>query len=390
MLPPDTSAVQLSPDEVVRFSRHLILPEIGMEGQKRLKAASVLCVGTGGLGSPLLLYLAAAGVGRLGIVDFDVVDHSNLQRQVIHGTSWVGKPKIESAKHRIHEINPHCQVDLYETALTAENAMAIIEPYDLVCDGTDNFPTRYLVNDACVLLGKPNVYGSIFRFEGQATVFNLDAESPNYRDLFPEPPPPGMVPSCAEGGVVGVLPGIIGMIQATETVKIITGIGTSLSGRLLLFDALKMAFRELKLRPSLERPVIDRLIDYQEFCGVGGSAPGTEEAGAMESISVADLQAMLDRQPADLLLLDVRNPPEADIAVIPGAVLIPLDRIESGEAVEEVRRLAAGKHLYVHCKMGGRSAKALLALQRHGIEGVNVDGGINAWSREVDPAVPLY
>jgi adenylyltransferase/sulfurtransferase len=390
MLPPDTTGVQLSPDEVARFSRHLILPEVGMEGQKRLKAASVLCVGTGGLGSPLLLYLAAAGVGRLGIVDFDVVDTSNLQRQVIHGTSWVGKPKIESAKHRIHEINPHCQVDLYETALTAENAMAIIEPYDLVCDGTDNFPTRYLVNDACVLLGKPNVYGSIFRFEGQATVFNLDAESPNYRDLFPEPPPPGMVPSCAEGGVVGVLPGIIGMIQATETVKIITGIGTSLSGRLLLFDALKMAFRELKLRPSLERPVIDRLIDYQEFCGVGGSAPGTEEAGAMESISVTDLQAMLDRQPADLLLLDVRNPPEADIAVIPGAVLIPLDRIESGEAVEEVRRLAAGKHLYVHCKMGGRSAKALLALQRHGIEGVNVDGGINAWSREVDPAVPLY
>jgi sulfur-carrier protein adenylyltransferase/sulfurtransferase len=390
MLPPDTTGVQLSPDEVARFSRHLILPEVGMEGQKRLKAASVLCVGTGGLGSPLLLYLAAAGVGRLGIVDFDVVDTSNLQRQVIHGTSWVGKPKIESAKHRILEINPHCQVDLYETALTSENALEIIAPYDLVCDGTDNFPTRYLVNDACVLLGKPNVYGSIFRFEGQATVFNLDAESPNYRDLFPEPPPPGMVPSCAEGGVVGVLPGIIGMIQATEAVKIITGIGTSLSGRLLLFDALKMAFRELKLRPSPERPVIDRLIDYQEFCGVGGSAPGTEEAGAMDSVSVTELKALLDRQPADLLLLDVRNPPEADIAVIPGAVLIPLDRIESGEAVEEVRQLAAGKHLYIHCKLGGRSAKALLALQRHGIEGVNVDGGINAWSREVDPAVPLY
>ncbi|MCT0198513.1 molybdopterin-synthase adenylyltransferase MoeB [Synechococcus sp. CS-1325] len=390
MLPPDTTGVQLSPDEVARFSRHLILPEVGMEGQKRLKAASVLCVGTGGLGSPLLLYLAAAGVGRLGIVDFDVVDTSNLQRQVIHGTSWVGKPKIESAKHRIHEINPHCQVDLYETALTSENALEIIEPYDLVCDGTDNFPTRYLVNDACVLLGKPNVYGSIFRFEGQATVFNLDAASPNYRDLFPEPPPPGMVPSCAEGGVVGVLPGIIGMIQATEAVKIITGIGTSLSGRLLLFDALKMSFRELKLRPSPERPVIDRLIDYQEFCGVGGSAPGMEEAGAMRGISVTDLKALLDRQPAELLLLDVRNPPEAEIAVIPGAVLIPLDRIESGEAVEEVRRLAAGKQLHVHCKLGGRSAKALLALQRHGIEGVNVDGGINAWSREVDPSVPLY
>ena len=390
MLPPDTSGVQLSPDEVARFSRHLILPEVGMEGQKRLKAASVLCVGTGGLGSPLLLYLAAAGVGRLGIVDFDVVDHSNLQRQVIHGTSWVGKPKIEPAKARILEINPHCQVDLYETALTSENALEIIAGYDLVCDGTDNFPTRYLVNDACVLLGKPNVYGSIFRFEGQATVFNLDAESPNYRDLFPEPPPPGMVPSCAEGGVVGVLPGIIGVIQATEALKIITGIGTTLSGRLLLFDALQMKFRELKLRPSPQRPVIDKLIDYQEFCGVGGTAPGQEEAGAVISISVKELQALLAGDVSGLVLLDVRNPPEAQIAVIPGALLIPLDRIESGEAVEEVRRLVEGKTLYVHCKMGGRSAKALIALARHGIEGVNVAGGINAWSQEVDPSVPLY
>ncbi len=390
MLPPDTSGVQLSPDEVARFSRHLILPEVGMEGQKRLKAASVLCVGTGGLGSPLLLYLAAAGVGRLGIVDFDVVDHSNLQRQVIHGTSWVGKPKIESAKARILEINPHCQVDLYETALTSENALEIIAGYDLVCDGTDNFPTRYLVNDACVLLGKPNVYGSIFRFEGQATVFNLDAESPNYRDLFPEPPPPGMVPSCAEGGVVGVLPGIIGVIQATEALKIITGIGTTLSGRLLLFDALQMKFRELKLRPSAERPVIEKLIDYQEFCGVGGTAPGQEEAGAVISISVKELQVLLAGDVSGLVLVDVRNPPEAQIATIPGALLIPLDRIESGEAVEEVRRLAEGKTLYVHCKLGGRSAKALIALARHGIEGVNVAGGINAWSQEVDPSVPLY
>jgi adenylyltransferase/sulfurtransferase len=390
MLPPDTSGVQLSPDEVARFSRHLILPEVGMEGQKRLKASSVLCVGTGGLGSPLLLYLAAAGVGRLGIVDFDVVDHSNLQRQVIHGTSWVGKPKIESAKARILEINPHCQVDLYETALTSENALEIISGYDLVCDGTDNFPTRYLVNDACVLLGKPNVYGSIFRFEGQATVFNLDAESPNYRDLFPEPPPPGMVPSCAEGGVVGVLPGIIGVIQATEAVKIITGIGTTLSGRLLLFDALQMKFRELKLRPNPERPVIDKLIDYQEFCGVGGTAPGQEEAGAVVSISVKELQTLLAGDTSALVLLDVRNPPEVEIAAIPGALLIPLDRIESGEAVEEVRRLAEGKTLYVHCKMGGRSAKALIALARHGIEGVNVAGGINAWSQEVDPSVPQY
>lgn len=361
-----------------------------MEGQKRLKAASVLCVGTGGLGSPLLLYLAAAGVGRLGIVDFDVVDHSNLQRQVIHGTSWVGKPKIESAKARILEINPHCQVDLYETALTSENALEIIAGYDLVCDGTDNFPTRYLVNDACVLLGKPNVYGSIFRFEGQATVFNLDAESPNYRDLFPEPPPPGMVPSCAEGGVVGVLPGIIGVIQATEALKIITGIGTTLSGRLLLFDALQMKFRELKLRPDPDRPVIEKLIDYQEFCGVGGTAPGQEEAGAVISISVKELQALLAGDVSGLVLVDVRNPPEAQIAAIPGALLIPLDRIESGAAVEEVRRLAEGKTLYVHCKMGGRSAKALIALARHGIEGVNVAGGIQAWSQEVDPSVPQY
>lgn len=390
MLPPDTSGVQLSPDEVARFSRHLILPEVGMVGQKRLKAASVLCVGTGGLGSPLLLYLAAAGVGRLGIVDFDVVDHSNLQRQVIHGTSWVGKPKIESAKARILEINPHCQVDLYDTALTSDNALDIIRPYDLVCDGTDNFPTRYLVNDACVLLGKPNVYGSIFRFEGQATVFNLDAESPNYRDLFPEPPPPGMVPSCAEGGVVGVLPGIIGVIQATEAVKIITGIGTTLSGRLLLFDALQMKFRELKLRPSPERPVIDRLIDYQQFCGVGGTAPGQEEAGSVDSISVTELKQRLDSTPDDLVLLDVRNPPEVEIAAIPGAVLIPLDRIESGEAIEEVRRLAEGKTLYVHCKLGGRSAKALIALARHGIQGVNVAGGIDAWSVDVDPNVARY
>ena len=390
MLPPDISGVELSSDEIARFARHLILPEVGMEGQKRLKAASVLCVGTGGLGSPLLLYLAAAGVGRLGIVDFDVVDHSNLQRQVIHGTSWVGRPKIESAKARIHEINPHCQVDLFETALTSDNALEIIRPYDIVCDGTDNFPTRYLVNDACVMLGKPNVYGSIFRFEGQASVFNLTAESPNYRDLFPEPPPPGMVPSCAEVGVVAVLPGIIGVIQATEAVKIITGIGTTLSGRLLLFDALKMSFRELKLRPSPERPQIDALIDYQEFCGVGGSAPGQEEAGAVDNISVTELKALLDSGADDVLLLDVRNPPEAEIATIPGAVLVPLDQIESGAALEQVRELVAGKRLYAHCKLGGRSAKALIALKREGINGINVAGGIDAWSQEVDASVQRY
>jgi adenylyltransferase/sulfurtransferase len=280
-------------------------------------------------------------------------------------------------------------VDLYETALTSENALEIIAGYDIVCDGTDNFPTRYLVNDACVLLDKPNVYGSIFRFEGQATVFNFEG-GPNYRDLFPEPPPPGMVPSCAEGGVVGVLPGIIGVIQATEAVKILTGIGTTLSGRLLLFDALKMSFRELKLRPDPQRPVIEKLIDYQEFCGVGGSAPGQEEAGAVESVSVTELKALLDADPGALALIDVRNPPEAEIARIPGATLIPLDQIENGTAVEQVRQLAQGKPLYVHCKLGGRSAKALIALQRHGIEGINVSGGIDAWSQEVDPSVPRY
>ena len=265
-----------------------------------------------------------------------------------------------------------------------------MKPYDIICDGTDNFPTRYLVNDACVLLGKPNVYGSIFRFEGQATVFNLEPGCPNYRDLFPEPPPPGMVPSCAEGGVVGVLPGIIGVIQATETVKIITGIGTTLSGRLLLFDALAMKFRELKLRPAKERPVIEKLIDYQMFCGVGGSAPGQEESGSVASISVADLKALLDSGAEDILLLDVRNPPEAQIAVIAGAVLVPLDSIEDGTAIGRVQEISRGKRLYVHCKLGGRSAKALIALARHGIEGTNISGGIDAWSQEIDPSVQRY
>ncbi|ABB56190.1 molybdopterin-synthase adenylyltransferase MoeB [Synechococcus elongatus] len=391
MLNLDTDSIQLTQDDYARYSRHLILPEVGLEGQKRLKAAKVLCIGTGGLGSPLLLYLAAAGIGRIGIVDFDIVDHSNLQRQVIHGTSWVGKPKIESAKNRIHEINPYCQVDLYETALSSENALSILEPYDVIVDGTDNFPTRYLVNDACVLLGKPNVYGSIFRFEGQATVFNYE-DGPNYRDLYPEPPPPGMVPSCAEGGVLGILPGIIGVIQATETVKIILGQGQTLSGRLLLYNALDMKFRELKLRPNPERPVIDRLIDYQEFCGIPQAQAA--EAAATDSIpeiSVTELKAILDRQDPEVLLIDVRNPHEAEIATIPGAILVPLPDIEAGAGVETVRELLNGKReLIVHCKMGGRSAKALGILKEAGITGTNVAGGINAWSQDVDPSVPQY
>jgi sulfur-carrier protein adenylyltransferase/sulfurtransferase len=390
MLDPNLDEIQLLPEEYARYSRHLILPEVGLDGQKRLKAASVLCVGTGGLGSPLLLYLAAAGIGRLGIVDFDVVDHSNLQRQVIHGTSWVGKPKIESAKNRIHEINPYCQVDLYETALSSANALDIIRPYDIVVDGTDNFPTRYLVNDACVLLDKPNVYGSIFRFEGQATVFNYQG-GPNYRDLYPEPPPPGMVPSCAEGGVLGILPGIIGVIQATETVKIILGQGTTLSGRLVLYNALEMKFRELKLRPNPVRPVIETLIDYEQFCGIPqAKAAEAEQQSMLAEMTVTELKALIDSGADDFVLIDVRNPNEYDIAKIPGSILIPLPDIEQGKGIEEVKAALNGHRLIAHCKMGGRSAKALSVLKDAGIEGTNVKGGIQAWSREVDSSVLEY
>jgi adenylyltransferase/sulfurtransferase len=390
MLNPNLDEVQLTKDDYERYSRHLILPEVGVEGQKRLKAASVLCIGTGGLGSPLLLYLAAAGIGRLGIVDFDVVDHSNLQRQVIHGTSWVGKPKISSAKHRIHEINPFCQVDAYNTRISSQNALELIQPYDIVVDGTDNFPTRYLVNDACVLLNKPNVYGSIFRFEGQATVFNYQ-EGPNYRDLYPEPPPPGMVPSCAEGGVLGILPGIIGVIQATETVKIILRQGNTLSGRLLLFNALEMKFRELKLRPNPERPVISQLIDYEQFCGIP-QAKAQEDQQKMDipEMTVVELKQLIDSGADDFVLIDVRNPNEYEIGKIPGSVLVPLPDIENGSGVEKVKELAKGHRLIAHCKMGGRSAKALGILKQAGIDGINLKGGINAWSQEIDPSVPQY
>lgn len=390
MLNPNLDDIQLDKEEYERYSRHLILPEVGLEGQKRLKAASVLCIGSGGLGSPLLLYLAAAGVGRIGLVDFDVVDLSNLQRQVIHGTSWVGKPKIQSAKDRILEINPYCAIDLYETRLSSENALQIMEPYDIVVDGTDNFPTRYLVNDACVLLGKPNVYGSIYRFEGQATVFNYEG-GPNYRDLYPEPPPPGLVPSCSEGGVLGILPGIIGMIQATETVKIILGKGTTLNGRLLLYDALDMTFRELKLRPNPVRPVIDKLIDYEMFCGIPqAKAAEAEQQSDLQEMTVTELKQLLDSGADDFVLIDVRNPNEYEIARIPGAVLIPLPDIENGTGVQQVKEALNGHKLIAHCKLGGRSAKALGILKQAGIDGINVKGGITAWSREVDPSVPEY
>ena len=392
MLNPDLDSVTLTPDDYERYSRHLILPEVGVEGQKRLKAASVLCIGTGGLGSPLLLYLAAAGIGRIGIVDFDIVDKSNLQRQVIHGTSWVGKPKIESGKNRILEINPYCQVDLYETRLSSENALEIMAPYDVVVDGTDNFPTRYLVNDACVLLNKPNVYGSIFRFEGQATVFNYEG-GPNYRDLYPEPPPPGMVPSCAEGGVLGILPGVIGVIQATETVKIILGKGNTLSGRLMLYDALNMKFRELKLRPNPVRPVIEKLIDYEQFCGIPQQQAAESNAGGdIAEITVTELKQIIDGGALGYTIIDVRNPNEWEIGRIPNTVLIPLPEIENGAGVAKVKELLAnnGTKLIAHCKMGGRSMKALGILNQAGITGINVKGGINAWSDEIDASVPKY
>jgi sulfur-carrier protein adenylyltransferase/sulfurtransferase len=389
----------LSHAEIARYSRHLIMPEVGMEGQRKLKAARVLMIGTGGLGAPLGMYLAAAGVGTLGLVDFDVVDESNLQRQIVHGTKDVGRPKIESARERLQDINPHVKIEAYETRLTSENALELIREYDLVADGTDNFPTRYLVNDACVLTGKPNVYGSIFRFEGQASVFWAERGA-CYRCLYPEPPPPGLVPSCAEGGVLGVLPGIVGAIQANETVKLILGGGEPLINRLLLFDAWKMRFRELKLRKDPACPVcgegatIKELIDYEAFCGLPPAQTGqpqqtpttTEEKPRMEEITATELKQRLDRGD-DLQIIDVREPNEFDIARIPGTKLIPL-----GEVVNRKGEIEEGRETIVHCKGGARSARAIEALTGAGFKGrlVNLKGGITAWSNDVDPSVPKY
>jgi adenylyltransferase/sulfurtransferase len=380
------AATALDKDEILRYSRHLIIPEVGMEGQLKLKHARVLLVGAGGLGAPLGLYLAAAGVGRIGIVDFDVVDFTNLQRQVIHGTSDVGRKKLDSAADSMREINPNVRIDKFEVALTSENALEILKDYDLVVDGTDNFPTRYLVNDACVLLGKPNVYGSIFRFEGQATVFAYEG-GPCYRCLYPEPPPPGLVPSCAEGGVLGILPGTIGLIQATEAVKLILGIGEPLVGRLLLYDALGMRFRELKLRRNPECPVcgdhptVTKLIDYQQFCGV----VKTEAPVDTSDIDPVEVKAKLDRHDP-FVLLDVREPHEYQICRIPGSVLIPL-----GDLPKRVGELDPASEIVAHCKMGGRSAKAVEFLRQAGFRKVrNMKGGILAWSDRVDPTVPKY
>jgi sulfur-carrier protein adenylyltransferase/sulfurtransferase len=380
--------VTLSKEEILRYSRHLIMPEVGMEGQLKLKQAKVALIGTGGLGAPLGMYLAAAGIGRIGLVDFDVVDFTNLQRQVIHGTKDVGRKKLDSAADTMLDINPFLEIDRHETALTSENALQILRDYDIVVDGTDNFPTRYLVNDACVLLGKPNVYGSIFRFEGQATVFATE-NGPCYRCLYPEPPPPGLVPSCAEGGVLGILPGTIGLIQATETVKLILGIGEPLIGRLLLYDALAMRFRELKLRRNPECPVcgdhptITELIDYQEFCGIPNQVH--EPAAVEGDIDPVDVKAKIDRGDS-FVLLDVREPHEYQICNIPSAKLIPL-----GDLPKRVSELNSADEIIAHCKSGVRSAKAVDFLKQAGFKKVrNMKGGILAWSDKVDPSVPKY
>jgi sulfur-carrier protein adenylyltransferase/sulfurtransferase len=378
----------LTKEEVMRYSRHLIMPEVGMEGQLKIKAAKVLCIGTGGLGAPLGLYLAAAGVGRIGLVDFDVVDTTNLQRQVLFGTSDVGRPKTEAAANRLRNLNPDIRIDTYETQLTSANALELFKDYDIIVDGTDNFPTRYLVNDACVITGKPNVYGSIFRFEGQITVFGYPG-GPCYRCLYPEPPPPGLVPSCAEGGVLGVLPGIVGTIQAAETLKLIIGKGEPLIGRLLLFDALAMKFRELKLRKNPDCPVcgthptVTKLIDYAEFCGVRGEEAPTTVTNVPE-ITARELKARLDKGD-DIYVLDVREPHEYQICNINGH-LIPL-----GELPQRVHELDSSREIVAHCKSGKRSAQAVEFLRGAGFRKISsLKGGILAWSDEVDPTVPKY
>ncbi len=383
---------ELSGDEIKRYSRHLIMPEVGVEGQRKLKAAKVLCIGAGGLGSPAAMYLAAAGIGTIGIVDFDVVDFSNLQRQLLHGTPDVGRSKLASAKDRLNALNPNVQIDTYEEALTSANALRLFEPYDVILDGTDNFPTRYLVNDACVLTGKPNAYGSIFRFEGQASVFGTK-EGPCYRCLYPEPPPPGLVPSCAEGGVFGVLPGIIGVIQATETIKLVLGVGEPLIGRFLIYDALRMRFRELKLRKDADCPVcgthptVTRLIDYEQFCGVAPHqvAAAAAPATSADALTSRELKAELDRGEV-LTIIDVREPQEYQINRIPGSVLIPL-----GDLPKRYVELDPNANLVTQCKSGMRSAKAQEFLRSKGFTRVrNLTGGVLGWIDQVDGSQPKY
>ena len=382
--------MELSADELRRYARHLTLPEVGLAGQKKIRAASVLCIGAGGLGSPIAMYLAAAGIGRLGLVDFDAVEFSNLQRQILHGTPEVGRPKTQSARDTLRRLNPETEVVLHEIRLTSQNALDVIRPYDIVVDGTDNFPTRYLTNDACVLLRKPNVYGSIFRFEGQASVFAPHLGGPCYRCLFPEPPPPGAVPSCAEGGVLGVLPGIIGTIQATEILKLVLSVGNSLLGRLLLFDALEMRFREIKLRRDPQCPLcgpnpsITRLIDYEQFCGL---RPQNEPTAAHpDEVTVQQMKRALADPNLGIKVIDVREPVEFQIARVEGAQLLPMSQV-----TQRFSELDPNGSYYLFCKVGARSFQVLQFLRRQGFKNLkNVQGGIDAWSREIDPSVPKY
>jgi adenylyltransferase/sulfurtransferase len=384
----DRGSANLSPEEIRRYARHLIMPEVAMDGQRRLKASRVLCIGTGGLGSPLTLYLAAAGVGTIGLVDFDVVDVSNLQRQIIHTTADVGRPKIQSAEEKLKAINPDLTVHRHEFAVDSLNALGLFADYDVIVDGTDNFPTRYLVNDACVLTGKPNVYGSIFRFDGQATVF-FPPHGPCYRCLYPEPPPPDLVPNCAEGGVLGILPGFIGVVQATETVKLLLGVGRPLIGRLMIYDALDMTVREMKVRKNPRCPIcgpnptITELIDYEQFCGIRGEEPAA--AASPAEITPLELNALMDRGEA-LFLLDVRNPEEIAICRIAGSTVIPLPAL-----AERLGELDRSVPMVVHCKSGARSAKAIALLKQHGFSRLtNLSGGILAWIKDVDPSLPAY
>jgi len=392
VIPEDRLAdVHFSNDEIARYSRHLIMPEVTLEGQKKLKAASILCIGAGGLGSPIALYLAAAGVGRIGLVDPDVVDFSNLQRQILHGTDDVGRKKLNSARDRVKAVNPNVQIDLHDCVFRSENARKLVEAYDIVIDGTDNFPTRYLSNDVCVLAKRPNIYGSIFRFDGQCTVFAPHLGGPCYRCMFPEPPPPGMVPSCAEGGVLGVLPGVIGVMQAIEAIKLIIGIGDPLIGRLVSFDALKMRFREFKIRKDTSCPIcgvnptIHDLIDYDQFCGIPQADAEAEKEMDVPTITAPELKAKMDRK-EPFVLVDVREPYEYEICRIPGSKLIPV-----GELPARLSELDTADEIVLQCKSGARSARALHILQEAGFRKLaNLQGGITAWADKVDPAVPKY
>ena len=368
-------------DEIASYARQISLPEIGLHGQKLLKSSSILCIGSGGLGSPLLLYLAAAGIGRIGIVDFDLVESSNLHRQVIHSSSWVGKAKVNSAKNRILEINPYSKVDTYQTILRKENALDLIKPYDIVCDCTDNFPSKYLINDACVILGKPFIYGSIGSFEGHATVFNLDSKSPNLRDFLPEPPPAHLLPSCAEGGVLGILPGLIGIIQATEVIKIITSNGNILNGRILIFNALKMKFKELNIRASQKNKDIKNLIEYEGFCF---NKNITSNDNSIKTISIRNFKHLIRTKHEEFILIDVRSKKEHKLQSIDISHLFPLETIENGSAIAEIKKISKDKKVYIHCQTGKRSLQAIIKLKSYGIEGINLIGGIDAWTKIID------